>query len=61
LEGLSEGFKRLAESGQEGKKQSLWQLRKRLWSKEMRAAMTSMMNFMDGLGEVFLRNRRENS
>jgi uncharacterized protein YjgD (DUF1641 family) len=61
LEGLSEGFKRLAESGQEGKKQSIWQLRKRLWSKEMRAAMTSMMNFMDGLGEVFLRNRRENS
>ncbi|WP_413298912.1 hypothetical protein AA0X95_14380 [Bacillus sp. 1P10SD] len=61
LEGLSQGFKRMAESGQEGKKQSLWQLRKRLWSKEMRAAMTSMMNFMDGLGEVFLRNRRENS
>ncbi|MGG3563857.1 hypothetical protein ABES03_19920 [Neobacillus rhizosphaerae] len=62
LEGLSHGFKRMAESGQEGKKQSsLWQLRKRLWSREMRAAMTSMMNFMDGLGEVFLRNRRENS
>ncbi|PLS09558.1 DUF1641 domain-containing protein [Neobacillus cucumis] len=61
LDGLSHGFKRLAESGQEGKKQSLWQLRKRLWSKEMRAAMTSMVNFMDGLGEVFLRNKRENS
>lgn len=61
LDGLSHGFERMAESGQKGKKQSLWQLRKRLWSKEMRAAMTSMMNFMDGLGEVFLRNRRENS
>jgi uncharacterized protein YjgD (DUF1641 family) len=61
LEGVSHGFKRLAEAGQEGKKHSLWQLRKRLWSKEMRAAMTSMVNFMDGLGEVFLRNRRENS
>ncbi|WML60365.1 hypothetical protein [Neobacillus sp. PS2-9] len=61
LDGLSHGFERMAESGQEGKKQSLWQLRKRLWSREMRAAMTSMMNFMDGLGEVFLRNRRENS
>ena len=61
MEGLSHGFTRMAESGQEGKKQSLWQLRKRLWSREMRAAMTSMMNFMDGLGEVFLRNRRENS
>jgi len=61
LAGLSHGFERMAESGQEGKKQSLWQLRKRLWSREMRAAMTSMMNFMDGLGEVFLRNRRENS
>jgi uncharacterized protein YjgD (DUF1641 family) len=61
MEGISHGFERLAKSGQEGKKQSLWQLRKRLWSKEMRAALTSMMNFMDGMGEVFLRNRREKS
>jgi uncharacterized protein YjgD (DUF1641 family) len=60
LDGLGQGLKRLSNTGQKGEKQSLWKLRKRLWSPEIRAAMTTMVDFMDGMGEVFLRNRREN-
>lgn len=60
LDGLSRGLKRLSETGEKGEKQSLWKLRKRLWSPEIRAMMTSMVDFMDGMGEAFLRKGREN-
>jgi uncharacterized protein YjgD (DUF1641 family) len=60
LDGLKNGLKRVSNTGQKGEKQSLWKLRKRLWSPEIRAAMTTMVDFMDGMGEAFLRNRREN-
>ncbi|MDP4083925.1 MAG: hypothetical protein Q8934_04830 [Bacillota bacterium] len=59
LDGVGHGLERLSETGEKGEKQSLWKLRKRLWSPEIRAAMTTMVDFMDGLGEVFLRNRKE--
>jgi uncharacterized protein YjgD (DUF1641 family) len=59
LNGLSQGMQRLSLTAQNGEKQSLWKLRKRLWSPEIRSVMTMMINFMDGMGTVFLRNRRE--
>lgn len=59
LNGVSQGMQRLSLTAQNGEKQSLWKLRKRLWSPEIRSVMTMMINFMDGMGTVFLRNRRE--
>ncbi|NHM31170.1 DUF1641 domain-containing protein [Neobacillus terrae] len=60
MEGLSHGMKEMSRTGEKGEKQSVWRLRLRFWTPEIRAAMTTMMSFMQGMGEVFLRNRREN-
>jgi uncharacterized protein YjgD (DUF1641 family) len=60
MEGLSHGMKQMSRTGEKGEKQSVWRLRLRFWTPEIRAAMTTMMAFMQGMGEVFLRNRREN-
>jgi uncharacterized protein YjgD (DUF1641 family) len=59
LDGFGHGLKRLSETGQKGEKQSLWKLQKRLSTPEVRTAMTTMVDFMDGIGEVFLRKRKE--
>jgi uncharacterized protein YjgD (DUF1641 family) len=61
LEGLSRGFKQLSGSEEQGesRKLSYWRLRKKLWSPPLRAAITRIVDFMDGMGEVFLGNKRE--
>lgn len=59
LEGLSQGFIQFSKGEQQEKKLSYWRLRKKLWSPPIRAAITRIVDFMDGMGEVFLRNRRE--
>ncbi|SFC69408.1 Uncharacterized conserved protein YjgD, DUF1641 family [Bacillus sp. OV322] len=59
LQGVSHGIKRLSETGHQGEKQSLWKMRKRLRSPEIRAAMTTMVDFMEGMGEVFLENNKK--
>jgi uncharacterized protein YjgD (DUF1641 family) len=59
LDGFGVGLKRLSETGQKGEKQSLWKLQRRLSSPEIRATMTTMVDFMDGIGEVFLRKQKE--
>lgn len=59
FEGLNRGLMRMKKNEQQEKKQSIWKLRKRIWSPQIRAALTSLVDFMDGMGEVFLRNRRE--
>jgi uncharacterized protein YjgD (DUF1641 family) len=59
LDGFGHGLKRLSDAGQNGEKQSLWKLQKRLSTPEVRTAMTTMVDFMDGIGEVFLRKRKE--
>ena len=58
LDGVTLGLKRMSDSGEKGEKQSIWRLRKRLTSPATRAALTSMIDFVEGIGEVFLRNRR---
>ncbi|WP_368657121.1 DUF1641 domain-containing protein [Metabacillus halosaccharovorans] len=58
LDGVTLGLKRMSETGEKGEKQSIWRLRKRLTSPATRAALTSMIDFVEGIGEVFLRNRR---
>lgn len=57
LEGITLGLKRMSQTGEKGKKQSIWKMRIRLRSPEIRAAMTTMVDFMEGMGEAFLKNR----
>jgi uncharacterized protein YjgD (DUF1641 family) len=59
LEGVGHGLKRLSTTGEKGGKQTIWKLQKRLRSPEIRAAMTTMVDFMEGMGEVFLQNKEE--
>ena len=61
LDGLGNGVKNISTPEQDAEKQSLWKLRKRLGSPEVRVAMTTMFDFMDGMGEVLLRNKQEKS
>ncbi|MFB5284606.1 DUF1641 domain-containing protein [Peribacillus sp. Hz7] len=61
LDGFGHGVKNLSNTEQDAEKQSLWKLRKRLGSPEIRIAMTTMFDFMDGMGEALLRNKRGNS
>lgn len=57
LDALGHGLKRLSNTGETGKKQTIWTMRRRLRSPEIRAAMTTMVDFLEGMGEVFLKNR----
>ncbi|OMP65745.1 DUF1641 domain-containing protein [Domibacillus epiphyticus] len=59
MAGVGLGLKRLSETGQQVEKQSIWKMRKRLQSPEIRAAMTTMIDFMEGMGEAFLKNRNK--
>lgn len=59
LDGVGHGLKRLSKTGEKGEKQSIWKMRRRLRSPEIRAAMTTMVDFMEGMGEVFLQNKEE--
>ncbi|WP_161974960.1 DUF1641 domain-containing protein [Bacillus timonensis] len=59
LEGMGLGLKKLSETGHEGKKQSIWKMQRRMRSPEIRAAMTTMVDFMEGMGQAFLKNREE--
>ncbi|MEW8971177.1 hypothetical protein [Mesobacillus jeotgali] len=59
LTGVSLGLKRMSQTGEKGKKQSIWKMRIRLRSPEIRAAMTTMVDFMEGMGEAFLRSREK--
>ncbi|MBT2692054.1 hypothetical protein [Bacillus sp. ISL-55] len=59
LQGVTLGLKRMSETGEKGKKQSIWKMRIRLRSPEIRAAMTTMVDFMEGMGEAFLRSREK--
>lgn len=59
LDGVGHGLKRLSKTGEKGEKQTIWKMRRRLRSPEIRAAMTTMVDFMEGMGEVFLQNKEE--
>ncbi|WP_079508937.1 DUF1641 domain-containing protein [Mesobacillus jeotgali] len=59
MNGVTLGLKRMSETGEKGKKQSIWKMRIRLRNPEIRAAMTTMVDFMEGMGEAFLRSREK--
>lgn len=59
LQGVTLGLKRMSSTGEKGKKQSIWKMRIRLRSPEIRAAMTTMVDFLEGMGEAFLKNRED--
>jgi uncharacterized protein YjgD (DUF1641 family) len=59
LQGVTLGLKRMSETGEKGKKQSIWKMRIRLRSPAIRAAMTTMVDFMEGMGEAFLKSREK--
>ncbi|MBT2757763.1 hypothetical protein J7E71_17910 [Mesobacillus foraminis] len=59
LDGVALGLKRLSETSQKGKKQSIWKMQRRLRSPEIRAVVITMMDFMEGMGQAFLKNREE--
>lgn len=59
LNGVTLGLKRMSQTGEQGKKQSLWKMRIRLRSPAIRAAMTTMVDFMEGMGEAFLKSREK--
>lgn len=59
LNGVTLGLKRMSQTGEKGKKQSIWKMRFRLRSPEIRAAMTTMVDFMEGMGEAFLKSREK--
>jgi uncharacterized protein YjgD (DUF1641 family) len=47
------GLKKMSEAGQKGESQSLWKMRKRLGSPEMKASIAAMAAFMEGMGTAF--------
>ncbi|WP_158555889.1 DUF1641 domain-containing protein [Peribacillus glennii] len=59
LDAVGSGLKRLSNTGENGEKQSIWALSRRLRSPESRAAMTSMLGLLEGMGEVFLQNKEQ--
>ncbi|MDP4162149.1 MAG: hypothetical protein Q8906_02615 [Bacillota bacterium] len=59
MEAAGHGLKKMSRTGEKGEKQSIWRLRMRIWTPEIRAAMTTMVDFMQGMGEVFLRNNKQ--
>lgn len=59
MNGVTLGLKRMSQTGEKGKKQSIWKMRIRLRSPAIRAAMTTMVDFMEGMGEAFLRSREK--
>jgi uncharacterized protein YjgD (DUF1641 family) len=59
MNGITLGLKRMSQTGEKGKKQSIWKMRIRLRSPAIRAAMTTMVDFMEGMGEAFLRSREK--
>ncbi|PLR82929.1 hypothetical protein CVD25_10550 [Bacillus canaveralius] len=60
LDGVGLGLKRLSKTGQQGEKQTIWKMRRRLRSPEIRAAMTTMVDFLEGMGQAFLKNKQNN-
>jgi len=57
FEGVTLGLERMSQAEEKEEKQSLWKMRKRFSSPAVRAAMTTMFDFVDGMGEAILRNK----
>ncbi len=59
FEGITLGLKRMSQTKETGE-ESILKMGKRLSRPEIRVAMETMFDFLEGMGEVFLRNRGNN-
>ncbi|WP_394231928.1 DUF1641 domain-containing protein [Niallia oryzisoli] len=57
LNGVTLGLEKMSQTVENGEKESLWKMRKRLSKPEIRTVMTSMFDFLEGMGGAFLRNK----
>jgi len=53
LNGVSQGFERSADVVKNGENQSLWKLGKSIRDPDVKASLSTMMEFLHGMGEVF--------
>ncbi len=53
LNGVSQGFERSAEVVKNGENQSLWKLGKSIRDPDVKASLSTMMEFLHGMGESF--------
>lgn len=60
LEGVMQGMEKMSQTIKNSEKESLWKMRKRLSKPEIRTVMTSMFDFLEGMGSAFLRSKVNN-
>lgn len=60
LEGVMQGMENMSQTVEKAEKESLWKMRKRLSKPEIRTVITSMFDFLEGMGSVFLRSKVNN-
>ncbi|AOH53300.1 DUF1641 domain-containing protein [Peribacillus muralis] len=59
LNGVSHGMDKLAENIDKHEKVSLWQLGNSIRNPEVRTSLTTMLGFLEGMGEAFQGDKRE--
>jgi uncharacterized protein YjgD (DUF1641 family) len=58
LQGLSQGLERSSESNPQQKQQSLWQMSKSLRDPDVKASLSTAIEFLQGMGKVFNNDRK---
>jgi uncharacterized protein YjgD (DUF1641 family) len=53
LQGLSQGLERTSENNQQQEHQSLWKMSKSLRDPDVKASLSTAIEFLQGMGEVF--------
>ncbi|MFP3917605.1 DUF1641 domain-containing protein [Lysinibacillus telephonicus] len=59
LDGVSRGLEKLGERIDKNEKVSLWQLGNSVRNEEVRTSLFTMLGLLEGMGEVFQRDKRE--
>ncbi|MCI2256379.1 DUF1641 domain-containing protein [Domibacillus sp. PGB-M46] len=54
MKGVGLGLQKMAEAGQQEEPQSLWKMRKKLKSPEIKASIAAVAAFMEGMGTAFV-------
>ena len=57
LQGLSQGLERTSENSQQHEQQSLWKMSKSLRDPDIKASLSTAMDFLQGMGEVLNNNK----
>jgi len=53
LQGLGQGLERTSENNQQQEHQSLWKMSKSLRDPDVKASLSTALEFLQGMGEVF--------